>query len=115
MRTKPSKSRRKTFRDFEELYGHREKAISLDKTALFLPIFNMPAQANPESVKELKNFGRNLAEKRMSAQITRQAFAKKCGISYKHYFNIENGVQLPSLPTYISICRALEIKIPMVG
>lgn len=115
MLAEPSEPRRKTFGDFEQLYGHGAGAISLDKTASILPIFNMPAQANPESVKELRDFGRKLAEKRMEAQITRQAFAKKCGISYKHYFNIENGVQLPSLPTYISICRALEIKIPMVG
>jgi DNA-binding XRE family transcriptional regulator len=75
----------------------------------------MPAQANPESLKSLRDFGRKLAEKRMEAGVERQKFAEKCGISYKHYFNIENGVERPSLLTYISICRALGINLPMVG
>lgn len=75
----------------------------------------MPVQASPQSAKELKDFGRRLAERRMESGVDRQAFAEKCGISYKHYFNIENGVERPSLLAYISICRVLGIELPMIG
>ncbi len=51
----------------------------------------------------------------MESGVDRQAFAEKCGISYKHYFNIENGVERPSLLAYISICRVLGIELPMIG
>lgn len=75
----------------------------------------MPWKISPENAKKLKDFGRKLAAKRMAAGADRQTFAKKCGISYKHYFNLESGEALPSLSTYISICRALELPIPLVG
>ncbi len=75
----------------------------------------MPRQLNPESSKDLKIFGRRLAEKRMAAGISKQDFAKKSGLSYKHYFNIESGVAYPSMPAYIGICRVLGIEIPLVG
>ncbi len=75
----------------------------------------MPRQTNPESAKELKDFGRKLAEKRREIGADRQTFAKSCGLSYKHYFNIENGDTRPSLLAYIAICRVLKIGIPLVG
>lgn len=75
----------------------------------------MAYQANVELAKELKSFGRRLAEKRREKGKTKPEFAKECGLSYKHYFNIECGDARPSLLTYIAICRALGVSIPLVG
>ncbi len=75
----------------------------------------MPAQTNEERAKDLKNFGRKLAEKRMAARVTKQVLAERCGLSYKHYFNIENGTERPSLLTYIAICRVLGIPLPLIS
>ncbi len=66
-------------------------------------------------VKEMRDFGKKVGEKRQAAQLDRKAFASKCGISYKHYFNIESGETRPSMQAYISICRALGLDIPLVG
>lgn len=65
--------------------------------------------------KQLKAFGRNLAEKRMALELDKRQFASKCGISYKHYFNLESGAIGPSLPAYIAICRVLGIQVPLVS
>lgn len=75
----------------------------------------MARQTNQERAKELKDFGKNLAVKRMAAGVDRQGFAAKCGLSYKHYFNIENGTTRPSMLAYISICRVLGVQVPLVG
>jgi len=71
--------------------------------------------ASEESTRELKSFGRKLTEKRRAAGETRQSFAAKCGLSYKHYFNLESGSARPSLPAYISICKALGVTMPLIG
>lgn len=66
-------------------------------------------------VKEMREFGKKVAEKRQAVLLDKKQFAVKCGMSYKHYFNIESGETRPSMQAYISICRALGLAIPLVG
>lgn len=76
----------------------------------------MPRITNANLAKNLGGFGRKVAELRGRTGLDRRDFAKLCGISYKHYFNIENGANLPGLRGYIAICLAGGVKeIPLVG
>ncbi len=64
---------------------------------------------------ELKVIGNNIQKQRIAMGLDRIDFADKCGISYKHYFNIENGITQPSITVYIGICRACGFeKIPLI-
>ncbi len=65
--------------------------------------------------KDLKELSAGLKLKREEAKLDKYELAKKVGISYKHYYNIENAEYWPSMPTYIAICRALGVAVPMVG
>lgn len=77
----------------------------------------MPTLTNENRSKDMKEFGRKLGELRVASGFgDKRAFAAKCGLSYKHYFNIENGVTRPGMLAYIGIIRALGLKnVPLVS
>lgn len=63
-------------------------------------------QTNKHVAVALDGFGNRVAALRKKTGMDKKQFADKSGISYKHYFNIENNVTRPSLNAYIAICRA---------
>ncbi len=69
---------------------------------------------NEKLLVEMCDFGQKVGVLRQELGLDKRAFAEKCGISYKHYFNIERGIALPSLPAYISICRGLKLRVPLI-
>jgi len=70
----------------------------------------------PETDRDFKNFSAECRRLRVAQKLSHRELAEKCRISYKHYFNIEQGESRPSIEVYFSICRALGVtKIPLVG
>lgn len=77
----------------------------------------MPKLTNPTlALKNFEGFGKRVAALRAATGMDRREFAKKCNISYKHFFNIENGQAIPGLRGYVAICLAGGVKdIPLIG
>jgi transcriptional regulator with XRE-family HTH domain len=70
---------------------------------------------NTTCPKTLGRFSAELRRLRTAGGFTKQALAAKAGLSYKHYFNLENAVSRPSIEVYAALCRALGIKkIPLL-
>ena len=85
--------------------------VSLDETTKKRTVGFMP-----QTDQDFKNFSAAVRQLRMRQKLTPHQVATACNISYKHYFNIEQGESRPSIEVYFSICRALGIvKIPLVG
>lgn len=65
---------------------------------------------------DLKIFGGNLRILRKHRGLSRTQLGEQVGIGYKTVANIEAGRYWPSMPVYISLCRALRLgKMPVLG
>lgn len=62
--------------------------------------------------KERKELGAELRRKRQAKHISQVALAELTGVSTKQINHIEMGRNWPSMPVYITLCRALGIEEP---
>lgn len=63
--------------------------------------------------RNLKRFGQNLKAHRLDSGFpTLRSLADKVGISYKSLFNIEAGLNWPSMPVYLRLCQELKLPDP---
>ena len=53
---------------------------------------------------------KSLKDIREENNLTQEQLAKKAGLTYKAYWNIETGKSDPKLSTLINIAKALNIK-----
>ena len=63
-------------------------------------------------MKELNyiEIGRRIKKARINMGISQEAAAELCGLSPSFYSNIERGVKIMSLNTFISICSAFSLS-----
>ena len=63
-------------------------------------------------MKELNyvEIGRRIKKARVNMGISQEAAAELCGLSPSFYSNIERGVKIMSLNTFISICSAFSLS-----
>ena len=63
-------------------------------------------------MKELNyiEIGRRIKKTRINMGISQEAAAELCGLSPSFYSNIERGVKITSLNTFISICSAFSLS-----
>lgn len=63
-------------------------------------------------MKELNyvEIGRRIKKARVNKGISQEAAAELCGLSPSFYSNIERGVKIMSLSTFISICSAFSLS-----
>ena len=54
--------------------------------------------------------GRKIKKARVSMGLSQEAAAELCGLSPSFYSNIERGVKIMSLNTFISICSAFSLS-----
>ena len=54
--------------------------------------------------------GKRIRKARNELGITSEALADKCGVNPVFIRQIENASRTPSLPTFVSICNALEVS-----
>lgn len=54
--------------------------------------------------------GKKIKRFREELGISQEAAAERCGISPSFYSNIERGVKIMSLETFVSICKAFSIS-----
>lgn len=58
---------------------------------------------------EFTKLGKRIAQRRHELGYKQCALAEKAGISNNYLSNIENGHSIPSLETFMDICRALSV------
>ncbi len=64
---------------------------------------------------DLTKLGRKVREFRKAEGMSVKDLARKVGCSYKHLFNIENGVVRPSIEVYVELVRALRAgEVPLL-
>lgn len=63
-------------------------------------------------LKELNyiEIGQKIKKARVSMGLSQEAAAELCGLSPSFYSNIERGVKIMSLKTFISICSAFSLS-----
>lgn len=63
-------------------------------------------------MKELNyiEIGQKIKKARISMGLSQEAAAELCGLSPSFYSNIERGVKIMSLKTFISICSAFSLS-----
>lgn len=63
-------------------------------------------------MKELNyiEIGRKIKKARANMGLSQEAAAELCGLSPSFYSNIERGVKIMSLKTFISICSAFSLS-----
>lgn len=63
-------------------------------------------------MKELNyiEIGQKIKKARVSMGLSQEAAAELCGLSPSFYSNIERGVKIMSLKTFISICSAFSLS-----
>jgi transcriptional regulator, XRE family len=63
-------------------------------------------------LKELNyiEIGQKIKKARISMGLSQEAAAELCGLSPSFYSNIERGVKIMSLKTFISICSAFSLS-----
>lgn len=54
--------------------------------------------------------GKRIRKCREDLGLSQEAAAERCGISPSFYSNIERGVKIMSLETFVSICNALDLS-----
>ena len=54
--------------------------------------------------------GRRIRRCREELGISQEAAAERCGISPSFYSNIERGIKVMSLETFVSICQAFSVS-----
>ncbi len=54
--------------------------------------------------------GRKIRRSREELGLSQEAAAEMCGISPSFYSNIERGIKIMSLETFVSICRTFSIS-----
>ena len=54
--------------------------------------------------------GRRIRRCREELAISQEAAAERCGISPSFYSNIERGIKIMSLETFVSICQAFSVS-----
>lgn len=54
--------------------------------------------------------GKRIRKCREALGLSQEAAAEKCGISPSFYSNIERGIKVMSLETFVSICRAFSVS-----
>ena len=54
--------------------------------------------------------GKRIQLRRKELGLSQEAAAERCGISPSFYSNIERGIKIMSLETFISICKAFSIS-----
>ena len=54
--------------------------------------------------------GKRIQLRRKELGLSQEAAAEKCGISPSFYSNIERGIKIMSLETFVSICKAFSIS-----
>ncbi|MBT9787890.1 helix-turn-helix domain-containing protein [Clostridium sp. MCC344] len=54
--------------------------------------------------------GKRIRLRRTELGLSQETAAEKCGISPSFYSNIERGIKIMSLETFVSICKALSIS-----
>jgi transcriptional regulator with XRE-family HTH domain len=65
--------------------------------------------------EEMPEFARTLRERCERAKLTQSELARMVGVGQSQISNIMWGRNLPSLPLYVKICRALGIKrLPLI-
>lgn len=65
---------------------------------------------DPGASEALKQFGQGVRAKR--GPRSQRVVADRIGISINQYSNIERGINWPSMPVYLKICRVLRIALP---
>ncbi len=69
-----------------------------------------PAVNDKEMVEILLKLSRNIKEQRLAKGL-KQTDMSKYGFGYRWYQRLESGRHVPTLPTLIKLCRALEVDI----
>ena len=59
----------------------------------------------------VKQFGKKLLEIRAEKDLTQEQMAELCGISTRHYRDLEHGTAHPSLDTALQISDALNFSL----
>lgn len=54
--------------------------------------------------------GKRIRKCREELGLTQEAAAEQCGISPSFYSNIERGIKVMSLETFVSICQAFSVS-----
>lgn len=54
--------------------------------------------------------GKRIQLRRKELGLSQEAAAEQCGISPSFYSNIERGIKIMSLETFVSICKAFSIS-----
>lgn len=54
--------------------------------------------------------GKRIQLRRKELGLSQESAAEKCGISPSFYSNIERGIKIMSLETFVSICKAFSIS-----
>ena len=54
--------------------------------------------------------GKRIQLRRKELGLSQEAAAERCGISPSFYSNIERGIKIMSLETFVSICKAFSIS-----
>lgn len=55
-------------------------------------------------------FGKRLNSVRKEKQLTSEGLSEKCEVNAVFIRMIENSTKLPSLPTFVKICNALQVS-----
>lgn len=63
---------------------------------------------------DLAAFGKALVAQRTKRKLTGVELARRAGVSPQQLNNIERGRHDPSWKTFIALCRALGVRVPMV-
>ena len=59
---------------------------------------------------DYNELGKRIQLRRKELGLSQEAAAEKCGISPSFYSNIERGIKIMSLETFVSICKAFSIS-----
>lgn len=57
----------------------------------------------------LRSLGAKVVARRTAKQWRQEDLAAACGITRSSVANVEAGRQVPALPVYIALCKALEV------
>jgi transcriptional regulator with XRE-family HTH domain len=67
------------------------------------------------TTKDLKSFGRALRRERTARNLTQVQLARELGLSSKSVCAFEYGVNWPSMPAYIALCRFFGQQAPFLA
>ena len=86
--------------------GHRWGSWSL------LPSNPIPRLLSPATAQRRRGLAARLELKAARGSLSQETVADEIGISIQQYSNIERGINWPSMPVCLEICRVLKLRMP---